>query len=58
MREVRGATVLSMWLGNYDLRWDNNKVKLVEFAKDKQRLALYLRHRRGPRRRDQHHVAQ
>jgi hypothetical protein len=41
-REVRGAAVLSMWLGNYDLRWDNNKVKLVEFAKDKQRLALYL----------------
>ena len=41
-REVRGAAVLSMWLGNYDLRWDNNKVKLVEYQKDKQRLTMYL----------------
>lgn len=42
MREVRGAAVLSMWLGNYDLRWDNNKVKLVEYQKDKKRLTMYL----------------
>lgn len=47
MREVRGAAVLSMWLGNYDLRWDNNKVKLVKdkLVKDKQdgrRLTMYL----------------
>ena len=42
MREVRGAAVLSMWLGNYDLRWDNNKVKLVEYQKDKKRLTMYI----------------
>jgi len=42
MREVRGAAVVSMWLGNYDLRWDNNKVKLVKDKQDRRRLTMYL----------------
>jgi hypothetical protein len=42
LREVRGAAVLSMWLGNYDVRWDNNKVKLVDDGKGNQRLVMYI----------------
>ena len=40
--DVRGAAVVSMWLGNYDVRWDNNKVKLVKDSTGNQRLALYI----------------
>ncbi|HYD05558.1 MAG TPA: hypothetical protein VEC60_07525 [Reyranella sp.] len=42
LREVRAAAVVSMWLGNYDVRWDNNKVKLVKDDKGNQRLVMFI----------------
>jgi hypothetical protein len=42
LREVRGAAVVSMWLGNYDVRWDNNRVILQEDKEGRVRLKMFI----------------
>ncbi len=38
LREVRGMAMLDAWLDNWDIRWGNNRLELVEDSKGKQHL--------------------